>query len=132
MIATTNTGPRKLDISVPTSEFMKMARSWESYQNEIMGIAVRHIKKSVNMYLLERVTRLVALRDPSTKRFLFVALLSRRMYSRGPEDRTNQENVRREPRFAFVISVQVTARLTETLRCKKNRAKPLLTRGGGV
>jgi hypothetical protein len=51
MIAATNTGPRKLDISVPTSEFMKMARSWESYQNEIMGIAVRHIKKSVNMLL---------------------------------------------------------------------------------
>jgi poly(A) polymerase Pap1 len=36
-----------LDISAPTSEFMKLARGWEAYQNEIMGIAVRHIKKSV-------------------------------------------------------------------------------------
>jgi len=26
---------------------MKLARGWEAYQNEIMGIAVRHIKKSV-------------------------------------------------------------------------------------
>lgn len=42
----TTTGPRKLDISIPTSEFMKTARSWELYQNDIMGIAVRHIKNS--------------------------------------------------------------------------------------
>lgn len=48
--AAASTGPRKLDISAPTSEFMKMARSWESYQNEIMGIAVRHIRKSVSSY----------------------------------------------------------------------------------
>jgi poly(A) polymerase len=41
----TNIGPRKLDISLPTSEFMKIAKGWESYQSEIMGIAVRHIKK---------------------------------------------------------------------------------------
>lgn len=26
---------------------MKMARLWESYKNDIMGIAVRHIKKCV-------------------------------------------------------------------------------------
>ncbi|KAG8758891.1 polynucleotide adenylyltransferase [Serendipita sp. 396] len=39
-------GPRRLDISIPTSEFIKTARSWELYQPEIMGIAVRHIKNS--------------------------------------------------------------------------------------
>lgn len=32
---------------------MKMARSWESYQNEIMGIAVRHIKKSAYICHIE-------------------------------------------------------------------------------
>jgi poly(A) polymerase len=44
---TVDQGPRKLDISAPTSEFMKLARSWESFVPETMGIAVRHIKKSV-------------------------------------------------------------------------------------
>src|SRR5882757_2348297 len=33
------TGPRRLDISQPTSDFMKLARSWEYYKNDIMGIA---------------------------------------------------------------------------------------------
>lgn len=46
-ILANDNGPRRLDISAPTSEFMKLARGWEAYQNEIMGIAVRHIKKSV-------------------------------------------------------------------------------------
>jgi poly(A) polymerase len=44
---TAGTGPRKLDISQPTSDFMKLARSWEYYKNDIMGIAVRHIKRFV-------------------------------------------------------------------------------------
>ncbi|PVG00489.1 putative PAP1-poly(A) polymerase [Serendipita vermifera] len=43
---TVDHGPRKLDISAPTSEFMKLARSWESFVPETMGIAVRHIKNS--------------------------------------------------------------------------------------
>lgn len=45
--APASTGPRKLDISQPTSDFMKLARSWEYYKNDIMGIAVRHIKRFV-------------------------------------------------------------------------------------
>jgi poly(A) polymerase len=46
-----STGPRKLDISQPTSDFMKLARSWEYYKNDIMGIAVRHIRRFVQTWL---------------------------------------------------------------------------------
>jgi len=49
--APASTGPRKLDISQPTSDFMKLARSWEYYKNDIMGIAVRHIKRFVQPWL---------------------------------------------------------------------------------
>lgn len=49
--ATAGTGPRKLDISQPTSDFMKLARSWEYYKNDIMGIAVRHIRGFVQRQL---------------------------------------------------------------------------------
>ncbi|TBU41453.1 polymerase [Dichomitus squalens] len=38
------TGPRKLDISYPTNEFIKMVRLWEKYDESQMNIAVRHIK----------------------------------------------------------------------------------------
>jgi len=49
--APASTGPRKLDISQPTSDFMKLARSWEYYKNDIMGIAVRHIRRFVYAWL---------------------------------------------------------------------------------
>ena len=49
--APAGTGPRRLDISQPTSDFMKLARSWEYYKNDIMGIAVRHIKRFVQSRL---------------------------------------------------------------------------------
>ncbi|KIY51688.1 Poly(A) polymerase [Fistulina hepatica ATCC 64428] len=39
-------GPRKLDISYPTTEFTKMVKLWDSYDEQTMGIVVRHIKSS--------------------------------------------------------------------------------------
>jgi len=38
------TEPRKLDISWPTSEFTKMCRSWELYNDSSMGLCVKYIK----------------------------------------------------------------------------------------
>jgi Poly(A) polymerase predicted RNA binding domain len=38
-------GPRKLDISWPTTEFTKMVKSWDKYDESKMGIVVRHIKR---------------------------------------------------------------------------------------
>ncbi len=42
------TGPRKLDISFPTAEFLKMVKMWEKYDESSMNIVVRHIKQFVN------------------------------------------------------------------------------------
>ncbi|ETW84100.1 hypothetical protein HETIRDRAFT_472544 [Heterobasidion irregulare TC 32-1] len=39
-------GPRKLDISWPTTEFTKMVKAWDKYDESTMGIVVRHIKSS--------------------------------------------------------------------------------------
>lgn len=39
-------GPRKLDISYPTTEFTKQVKMWEKYEESTMGIVVRHIKAS--------------------------------------------------------------------------------------
>jgi poly(A) polymerase len=39
-------GPRKLDISYPTTEFTRMVKQWEQYDESSMGIVVRHIKCS--------------------------------------------------------------------------------------
>ncbi|KAI9000742.1 polymerase [Trametes punicea] len=39
-----STGPRKLDISYPTTEFYKMVKMWEKYDESAMHIIVRHIK----------------------------------------------------------------------------------------
>ncbi|KZV76021.1 poly-A polymerase [Peniophora sp. CONT] len=39
-------GPRKLDISWPTGEFMKMCKLWDKYEENKMGIFVKHIKSS--------------------------------------------------------------------------------------
>ncbi|KAI9063335.1 polymerase [Trametes sanguinea] len=38
------TGPRKLDISYPTTEFYKMVKMWDKYDESSMNIVVRHIK----------------------------------------------------------------------------------------
>ena len=37
-------GPRKLDISYPTTEFTKLVKLWDKYNEADMSIAVRHIK----------------------------------------------------------------------------------------
>ncbi|KAJ3551100.1 hypothetical protein NM688_g4935 [Phlebia brevispora] len=37
-------GPRRLDISWPTTEFTKLVKMWEKYDEANMGIIVRHIK----------------------------------------------------------------------------------------
>ncbi|CAL1700291.1 unnamed protein product [Somion occarium] len=39
-------GPRKLDISYPTTEFTKLVKMWEKYDEATMGIVVRHIRSS--------------------------------------------------------------------------------------
>lgn len=39
------TGPRKLDISHPTTEFNRQVRMWDKFDEATMGIAVRHIKR---------------------------------------------------------------------------------------
>ncbi|KJA29658.1 hypothetical protein HYPSUDRAFT_31618 [Hypholoma sublateritium FD-334 SS-4] len=39
-------GPRKLDISYPTTEFTKLVKMWEKFDESTMGIVVRHIKSS--------------------------------------------------------------------------------------
>ena len=38
-------GPRKLDISWPTTEFTKLVKTWDKFDEASMGIVVRHIKK---------------------------------------------------------------------------------------
>ncbi|KAF8514857.1 polymerase, partial [Hysterangium stoloniferum] len=40
-------GPRKLDISYPTTEFTKMVKMWDHYEEDKMGIIVRHIKSTL-------------------------------------------------------------------------------------
>ncbi|EPQ58947.1 poly A polymerase [Gloeophyllum trabeum ATCC 11539] len=39
-------GPRKLDISYPTTEFVKLVKMWEKFDETKMGIVVRHLKSS--------------------------------------------------------------------------------------
>ncbi|CDO73813.1 hypothetical protein BN946_scf185015.g142 [Trametes cinnabarina] len=41
------TGPRKLDISYPTTEFYKMVKMWDKFDESSMNIIVRHIKQFV-------------------------------------------------------------------------------------
>ena len=38
-------GPRRLDISYPTTDFMKMVKMWDKFDEATMGIFVRHIKR---------------------------------------------------------------------------------------
>jgi len=40
------TAPRKLDISWPTSEFTKLVKSWDKYDENSMGIVVQYIKST--------------------------------------------------------------------------------------
>ncbi|SCV68510.1 BQ2448_631 [Microbotryum intermedium] len=42
-------GPRKLDISYPTTEFTKLVKMWDRYDESTMGIIVRYIKASVHL-----------------------------------------------------------------------------------
>jgi len=39
-------GPRRLDISYPTTEFTKLVKMWDKFDDATMGIVVRHIKSS--------------------------------------------------------------------------------------
>lgn len=39
------TGPQRLDISYPTTEFTKLVKLWDKYDEATMGIFVRHIKR---------------------------------------------------------------------------------------
>ncbi|KII94657.1 hypothetical protein PLICRDRAFT_693005 [Plicaturopsis crispa FD-325 SS-3] len=39
-------GPRRLDISYPTTEFTKLVKMWERFDEVTMGIVVRHIKST--------------------------------------------------------------------------------------
>lgn len=39
--------PRRLDISYPTTEFTKLVKMWEKFDDASMGIVVRHVKSSV-------------------------------------------------------------------------------------
>ncbi|GJE84860.1 poly-A polymerase [Phanerochaete sordida] len=39
-------GPRRLDISYPTTEFTKQVKMWEKFDESLMGIIVRHIKSA--------------------------------------------------------------------------------------
>jgi poly(A) polymerase len=39
-------GPRRLDISYPTTEFTKLVKMWEKFDETTMGIVVRNIKSS--------------------------------------------------------------------------------------
>lgn len=38
-------GPRRLDISYPTTEFTKLVKMWEKFDENKMGIVVRHIRR---------------------------------------------------------------------------------------
>ena len=38
-------GPRRLDISYPTTEFTKLVKTWEKFDETTMGIVVRHIRR---------------------------------------------------------------------------------------
>lgn len=40
-----STQPRKLDISYPTTEFTKLVKMWERFDEATMGIVVRHVKR---------------------------------------------------------------------------------------
>jgi poly(A) polymerase len=39
--------PRRLDISWPTSEFTKICKQWEKFDETSMGICIKHIKRCV-------------------------------------------------------------------------------------
>ena len=43
-------GPRRLDISYPTTEFSKLVKMWEKFDELKMGIVVRNIKRSSSVF----------------------------------------------------------------------------------
>jgi len=40
-----STGPRRLDISLPTTQFIRIVKSWDKFDELKMGIFMRHIKR---------------------------------------------------------------------------------------
>ncbi|EGF82778.1 hypothetical protein BATDEDRAFT_9489 [Batrachochytrium dendrobatidis JAM81] len=40
-----NVGSRKLDITWPTLEFIKMVKAWDKFEDDSMGIVIQHIKR---------------------------------------------------------------------------------------
>ncbi|KAH8834229.1 polymerase [Flagelloscypha sp. PMI_526] len=40
-------GPRRLDISYPTTEFQKTVKSWDKFEEKSMGLYVRHIRSTM-------------------------------------------------------------------------------------
>ncbi len=42
-------GPQKLDITYPTNEFKRLAKSWEHFDLGVMDLNVTHIKKYVRI-----------------------------------------------------------------------------------
>jgi len=51
-------GPRRLDISYPTTEFTKLVKMWEKFDDASMGIVVRHIKSTaLPDYVFDEVER---------------------------------------------------------------------------
>jgi len=45
------TGPRRLDISFPTTEFTKLVKLWDKYDEATMGIVVRHIRRQILVFI---------------------------------------------------------------------------------
>ena len=45
-------GARRLDISYPTTEFTKLVKMWEKFDEASMGIVVRHIKRFLSTTLI--------------------------------------------------------------------------------
>ncbi|CAE6391369.1 unnamed protein product [Rhizoctonia solani] len=57
-------GPRKLDISYPTTEFTKQVKQWDQYREETHGIVVRHIRgPALPDYVFEGGTRPVVVKS---------------------------------------------------------------------
>ena len=82
MPETSGSGPtRRLDISYPTSEFIKLAKMWEPFDATTMGIIVRYIKSAaLPDYVFEGLEKPPpasrALKRPNAVRRLSASLLS--------------------------------------------------------
>lgn len=52
LLQAADVGPRRLDISYPTTEFTKLVKMWEKFDEATMGIVVRHIKRFISMAMI--------------------------------------------------------------------------------